>query len=177
VGKRTVFSILALLNFVREAVTKLSLVLVFVVESLDSVVGPAASFFLRTFLSLSELTKLWSVVVIISSLVLDGVVVIATFVIVWCIFLRTFDPLEIGQVEMLDDHWLASSMVSLGDGQEDVFVQELAVAVKVLLFMMEAFHLSFTHIILTNLIFRLLIVKTFLKIGLFSGILNQISLF
>jgi hypothetical protein len=177
VGKGTILSILALLDFVREAVTEFSLVLVFMIESFDPIMSSATPFLFGTFLRLSKLTKLWRIVVIISSLVLDGVVVIATLVIVWCILLRTFDPLKVGEIQMFDDHGLASSMVGLGDSQKDVFVLKLLLMVNRVFFQLTSFHLSSAHIILTNLIFRLLIVKTFLKIGLFSGILNQSKLF
>jgi hypothetical protein len=125
VGKGTILTILALLNFVWEAVAELSLVLVFVVESFDPIVGSTTPLFLGTFLRFSELAELWRVVIIISPLVFDRVVVIATLVIVWCILFRTFDPLEVRKIQMFDCHGLASTMVGLGDSQKDVFILEL----------------------------------------------------
>ena len=58
VCKGAVFTIFTLLNFGRKLMTKLGFVLVFVIQALDSVVGPPALVLLRTFLRLSKLTKL-----------------------------------------------------------------------------------------------------------------------
>lgn len=154
--------------------TELSLVLVFVVESLNSVVGSSAAFLLGAFLGLSELAELRSVVVIVSSLVLDGVVVVATLVIVGCIFLGAFNPLEVSKIEMLDRHGLSSSVVGLGDSQKDIIFLEFTLIVVGGLLELSTFHLSFTHVILTILFIRLLIVLRFLNIGLCCGILNQL---
>jgi hypothetical protein len=51
--------------------TEFGLVLIFVIESLYSVVSSSTLIFLGTFFCVSEFAKLWGVVIIIPPLVLD----------------------------------------------------------------------------------------------------------
>lgn len=87
--KGTVLSILTLLTLAGEEVTELSLVLIFVIKSLHSVMSSSAFVLLRALLSVSELAKFRRIEVVISTLVLYGVGVVTTLVVVSCVFIRT----------------------------------------------------------------------------------------
>lgn len=80
---------------------ELGFVLIFVIQSFHSVMRPPALVLLGAFFSVCKLAQLWGVVVIISSLVLDGVVVIAALVIVCRILLKTLYSFEVLQIQVL----------------------------------------------------------------------------
>ena len=98
VSKGAVFSIVAGLSFVWIKMTEFRLILIFVIESLNSIVSTLAFLFFRTFFSLCELAKFWSVKVIISSFILDCVVIVATFVIMRLILTWTLNAFKIAQI-------------------------------------------------------------------------------
>ena len=90
-----VVPILTLRDFVRESVTEFRLILVLVVESLDSIMRPSAFVPFGAFFSVGEFAKFWSVEVVISPLVLDRVVVVARLVVVGGILPWALNPLEV----------------------------------------------------------------------------------
>ena len=90
-----VVPILTLRDFVRESVTKFSLILVLVVESLDSIMRPSAFVPFGAFFSVGKFAKFWCVQVVISPLVLDRVVVVAGLVVVRSTLPRALYPLEV----------------------------------------------------------------------------------
>lgn len=112
--------IFALLNFVREEVTELSLVFILVIKPLHTVVGPPAFVFLRTFLRVCKFAELWSVVVVVATLVLYRMEVIATFVVVGGILFRTLEAFEVFEVEVLELEGLASAMMEFVQVDEDL---------------------------------------------------------
>ena len=112
--------IFALLNFVREEVTELSLVFILVIKTFHTVVGPAAFVLLRTFLRVREFAELGSVVVVVTTLVLYRMEVIATFVVVGGILFRTLEAFEVFEVEMLELEGLASAMMEFVQVDEDL---------------------------------------------------------
>lgn len=91
----TVVTIFALRDLGRIEVTKFSFVLIFMIQSLYSIVSSPTLFFFRTLFSFSKLAELRSVVIIVSSFVFDRMVVITAFVIVWLILFWAFDSFEI----------------------------------------------------------------------------------
>jgi hypothetical protein len=133
VGERAVVSVLALGDLVGEEVTELGLVLVFVVESLYSVVGSSAFVLLGALFCVCELAELRSVEVVIPSLVLDRVVEVTTLVVVSSILLGTFNPLEVLQVQVLQLHRLSGPVMVLGQVDENVFVLERSGVARVVL--------------------------------------------
>jgi hypothetical protein len=95
VGEGAVVPILTLRDFVRESMTKFSLILVLVVESLDSIMRPSAFVSFGAFFSVGKFAKFWRVQVVISPLVFDRVVVVAGLVVVGSTLPRALYPLEV----------------------------------------------------------------------------------
>lgn len=137
--------------------------------------GSSASLPLRTFFGLRELTKLRRVAVVVSSLVFNGVVVVAAFVVVRCILFRTLDPFKISEVKVLDYHRFAGSMVGLRKCLENFLFRQLHSVVRQSPLRLAASGISFAHIISSNLNFRLLIVKTFDNSNLFRGFVSLLE--
>ena len=94
-SKGAIVTILALLNFVWKAMTKLSFILIFVIESFYSIMSSTALISLRTLLCVCKLAQFRSVIVVISSFIFDGMIIVAALVIVRRIFLRALDPFEV----------------------------------------------------------------------------------
>ena len=95
VREGAVVPILTLRDFVRESVTEFRLILVLVVESLDSIMRPTAFVPFGAFFCVGKFAKFWSVEVVISPLVLDRVVVVAGLVVVGGILPWALYPLEV----------------------------------------------------------------------------------
>ena len=95
VREGAVVPILTLRDLVRESVTEFRLILVLVVESLDSIMRPSAFVPFGAFFSVGKFAKFWSVEVVISPLVLDRVVVVAGLVVVRGILPWALYPLEV----------------------------------------------------------------------------------
>lgn len=93
--------------------TELSFVLVFVIKSFDSVMCSSALIFLWALFSFSEFTQFRGIVIVISALVLNGVVVVATLMVVWRVLPWTLDPLEIVKAQMLYYYGLLCSVMHL----------------------------------------------------------------
>jgi len=110
-GEGTIVSILALLYLTREAVAEFCLVLIFVVESFNSVMRSTTLVFLGTALSISELAEFRGVLVIVPALVLDGVVEVATLVIVRTVLLWALVTLEILKLQVLDAQRLSGAVM------------------------------------------------------------------
>jgi hypothetical protein len=83
VSERTKVAILALSYFSGVHVAKLSLVFIFVIQTFDSIVCTTTIFIFRASVCLSKFAKLWCVKRVISSLVLNRMIVVACLVIVW----------------------------------------------------------------------------------------------
>jgi len=138
-------------------------------------VGPAASLPLRAFFGLRKLAKLRRVVVVVSPFVFNGVVVVATFVVVRCILFRTLDPFKVSEVKVLDYHRFTGSMMGLSYCLENLLFRQLHSDVRQSPLRLAASGISFAHIISSNLNFRLLIVKTFDNSNLFRGFVSLLE--
>ena len=93
--------------------------------------GSSAFFFFWTFFSFSKLTQFRGVVIVISALVLDGVVVVAAFVIV-SIFLITVYSLKIRKIQVFYLNGLPSAMVKLRERIKITIVVSLRIQALVL---------------------------------------------
>jgi len=101
VGEGTIVTVLTLTNLAWVAMTELCLVLILVVESLNPVMRSSALVLLGAPFGISKFAELWSVEVIVSTFVFNGVIEVATLVVVWSILPWALDPFEISKVQML----------------------------------------------------------------------------
>lgn len=108
---------------------KLGFVFVPVVKTLYTVVCPPAPLMFRTLLCLCKFAKLWCVLVVVSTVVLDAMEKEAALMVVRATPVWTFKAFEFTQEQVLDDYRLFRDVVSLFELYKNLSVFTIAVVV------------------------------------------------
>jgi hypothetical protein len=110
-------------------VAKLGFVFVPVVKTLYTVVCPPAPLMFWTLLCLCKFAKLWCVLVVVSTVVLDAMEKEAALMVVRATPVWTFKAFEFTQEQVLDDYRLFRDVVSLFELYKNLSVFTIAIVV------------------------------------------------
>lgn len=91
--------------------TEFGLILVFVIESLYSVMRSSAFVFFWAFFSVGKFTKFGSIQIIIPPFILNRMKIVAGFMIVRSILSRAFNPFEILEIQVSNRELLSGPVV------------------------------------------------------------------